>query len=63
MTARREERTYRGSNKKCIKGEARSRLLEDLVRRRLGLCEVEKFILRERKTFYKGGEDNYFSKI
>ena len=61
LTASREERTYRNSNKKCIKGEYRTRLLEDLLKRRLGLKEVEEFIIRDRKTFHGGGEDrNYF---
>ena len=59
MTASREERTYRSSYKKCVRGETRTRLLEDLLKKKLGLREVEEFILRERKTFHKGGEDNF----
>ena len=63
MTASREERTYRSSYKKCIKGETRTRLLEDLTKKRLGLRDVEEFIIRERKTFHGGGEDNFHSRI
>ena len=63
MTASREERTYRSSYKKCIKGETRTRLLEDLTKKRLGLRDVEEFIIRERKTFHGGGEDNFQSRI
>ena len=55
MTASREERSYRSSNKKIVKGEARNRLLSDLLKRKIGLREVEEFVLRERKTFQGGG--------
>ena len=50
MTVSREERAYRTACKKCIKGESKTRLLEDLVRRRLGLREVEEFIKRDRRN-------------
>ena len=56
MTASREERTFRGYSKKCIRGEARQRLLENL-----GLREVEEFILRERKTDLRGEEKLSFN--
>ena len=51
MTARREERTYRNAIKKCIRGEATNRLLNDLIKKKIGLRSFEEFILKERKTF------------
>ena len=62
MAARGEDRTYRSSVKKCIRGEARSRLLEDLVRKRLGLRSVEEFIIKERKTFQEVKGEKFVSK-
>ena len=62
MAARGEDRTYRSSIKKCIRGEARSRLLEDLVRKRLGLRSVEEFIIKERKTFQEVKGEKFVSK-
>ena len=41
MTASREEQGYRKSAKKCTRGEARSRLLEDLFGKKVGLRDVE----------------------
>ena len=58
MTASQEERAYRSSNKKCIKGEARYRLLEGLIRKKIGLQEVEEYVLKERKKFQGGGDRN-----
>ena len=63
MTARREERAYRNSYKKCIRGEATNRLFEGLIRRKIGLRSVEEFILRDRKTFKEVKGGNYTSKI
>ena len=63
MTTSKEERAYRSSSKKCIKGEARSRLLEDLVKKKIGLHDVEEFVSRERKTFQGGGPESKISKI
>ena len=61
MTASREERAYRRSAKKCTRGEAKTRLLEDLLRKRLGLREVEEFVKKERKTFMGGGKEEKFN--
>ena len=61
MVASREERIYRSSIKKCMRGEAKSRLLEDLMRKRLGLRSVEEFILKERKTFQEVKGENFIS--
>ena len=63
MTASREERAYRRSNKKCTRGEARSRLLEELIAKKTGLREVEEFVIKERKTFHEVGEEKCGSKI
>ena len=63
MAARREERTYRNSNKRCIRGEATSRLLEDLTKKRIGLRSVEEFIIRERLTFKEVKGEKYNSRI
>ena len=62
MTVSREERAYRTACKKCIKGESKTRLLEDLVRRRLGLREVEEFIKRDRRNYFRDGEENLYTK-
>ena len=62
MAARREERAYRNSYKKCIRGEATNRLLEGLIRRKIGLRSVEEFILRERKTFKEVKGETFSSK-
>ena len=58
MTASQEERAYRSSNKKCIKGEARNILLEGLIRKKIGLQQVEEYVLKERKKFQGGGDRN-----
>ena len=63
MAARREERTYRNSNKRCIRGEATSRLLEDLTKKRIGLRSVEELIIRERLTFKEVKGEKYNSRI
>ena len=64
MVASREERSYRSSNKKCVRGEARDRLLEELIRKKTGLKDVEELIIRERKKNQgEGGENTYNSKI
>ena len=61
MTASREERAYRRSSKKCTRGEIRSRLLEDLIKKKIGLREVEEFVKKERKTFMGGGKEEKFN--
>ena len=48
MTVR-EVRTLRSLNKKCVAAEARSRLLEKLLSKGVGLKEMEEFILREER--------------
>ena len=50
MAASREERGYRKSMKRCTKGEARTRLFEELIKKKIGLREVEEFVINERKT-------------
>ena len=44
MTASWEERGYRKSMKKVTKGEARSRLFEALIKKKIGLREIEDFV-------------------
>ena len=63
MAARREERMYRSSCKKCVRGEATTRLLEDLIRKRIGLKDIEEFIIRDRNSSRGGGEETFSSKI
>ena len=47
MAASKEERIFRSSNKKCVMGEAKYRLLQDLVKKKTGLREVEEFVIIE----------------
>ena len=61
MTASREERVYRRSCRKCTRGETVSRLFEDLIKKKIGVRQVEDFVRQERGTFK--GEDSYNSKI
>ena len=61
MTARGEERTYRSSCKKCVRGEAKARLLEGLLEMKLGVRDIEEFIIRDRNTFKGGGVKNDFN--
>ena len=64
MAASREERAYRNLYKKCVKGESTNRLLEELIKKRIGLKDVEEFVRREAKTHKGGGtEENFNSKI
>ena len=64
MAASREERAYRSLYKKCVKGESTNRLLEELIKKRIGLRDVEEFVRRETKTFKGGGiEESLNSKI
>ena len=64
MTASREERTYRSSCKKCVKGEARTRLMEDLLKKKIGLKDVEEYIIGDgRNTQGEGGKITFNSKI
>ena len=54
MTASMEERAYRRSSKKCIKGESKTRLLETLIKKNIGLRSTEEFVKTELATI-KGG--------
>ena len=47
MTASKEERAYRRSNKKCTREEMKTRLLEDLIRKKIGLNNTEGLVKRE----------------
>ena len=47
MTASVEERAYRRSSKKCIKGESKTRLLETLIKKNTGLSSTEEFVKKE----------------
>ena len=49
-----EERTFRTLSKKCAVNEARSRLFEGLMSRKLGLKEIEESVQHEEGKF-KGG--------
>ena len=61
MTASREERGYRKSAKRCTRGEARSRLIEDLIKKNIGLRDIEEFVKKERKTYL--GNKNKTNKL
>ena len=39
-----EVRDYRNGVRKCIEGEARAKLMEELVKKGLGLRDVEEFV-------------------
>ena len=54
MTASVEERAYRRSSKKCVKGESKTRLLETLIKKNTGLRSTEEFVKKELIT-NKGG--------
>ena len=41
-----------------VMGEAKYRLLQDLVKKKTGLREVEEFVIRDRKTYQLGGGNN-----
>ena len=50
-----EDRDLRNAAQKCIQGEMRVKLLEGLLRRNLGLKEVEDFVSKERGKLRMGG--------
>ena len=50
-----EDRELRNAAYKLIEGEMRVKLLEGLVKRNLGLCEVENFVSKERGKLRVGG--------
>ena len=47
MTTSVEERAYRRSSKKRIKGESKTRLLETLIKKNTGLSSTEEFVKKE----------------
>ena len=49
-----EDRDLRNAAKKCLAGELRSKLLEELLKKGLGLTEVEEFVSKEKRKLKKG---------
>ena len=54
-----EERTFRTLSKKCAVNEARSRLFEGLMSRKLGLKEIEESVQHEEGKFKGGNKFNF----
>ena len=50
-----EDRELRNTAIKCIEGEMRVKLLKELLKRGIGLREVEDFVRNERSKFRGGG--------
>ena len=50
-----EDRELRDAASKCAEGEMRVKLLKELLKRGIGLKEVEDFVRRERNKFRGGG--------
>ena len=50
-----EDRELRNAAQKCIEGEMRVMLLEGLLKKGLGLKEIEDFVSRERGKLRRGG--------
>ena len=61
MTVR-EERELRNTAKKLIECESRTKLIKELVRKGLGLREVEEFVSKEAARLRKGGKNNEYMK-
>ena len=51
-----EDRELRDAAKKCVEGEMRVVLIEELLKKGLGFKEIEDFVSRERKKLRAGDE-------
>ena len=58
----REERVYRNLSKKCARSEGRFHMFEELSKMKIGLRNIEEFLLREGEKSKKG-ELKFNSKI
>ena len=59
MTASKEERAYRRSTKKCTRGEMKTRLMEELIRRKIGLRDTEELVKKESETIRGNNGKNH----
>ena len=60
----REERMFRNTSKKCLKGETQFQLLKELAEMKIGLREVEEYIAAEGLKSRRGlRELNFTSKV